>query len=214
MVKRWPNRPVVTSVFSFSSFVCAFRIPFFSAPKVRQLWEIGPSCQHFNVIKECVNQSTSSSKTEHPNACYFSPSRALRWGINSHRRAGSPEQNWPPHLIFAVSNKQHESAASCTTTCTRALWMLFLWAVNTCNWRTVLILAWFPGFLNISGSKGTCLSGTWRLLGLRVVHSSDLLTFVTNMTWHLLAFHLCRRTKKKASLVFLESIFAPIKENL
>lgn len=66
VAKRWPNRPVVTSVFSFSSFVCASPIPFFSAPKVRQLWEIGPSCQHFNVIKESVNQSTSSSKTEPP----------------------------------------------------------------------------------------------------------------------------------------------------
>lgn len=151
--KQWPHQPVSTSVFSFSTVSLRFsRFLPFSAPEEPQWWEISPSCQHFNGIKECVNQSTSSSKMEPPpllHACYFSPSWALRWGINSQRWAGSPEPNCPAHRIFAVSNKQHESTVSCNN-----MFSIPLNALPSSykhlhgNCRTVLILSWFcPDFL-------------------------------------------------------------------
>ena len=45
------------SLFYFVPPYFAFPIVRFSVPKPQQLWEISPSCQHFDLIVECVNQA-------------------------------------------------------------------------------------------------------------------------------------------------------------
>lgn len=59
---------------AFSAFVCIFRSGLFFIVNVQQLWEIEASCQHFNMIKECVNQSAAQVPQKwNPHACYFRP---------------------------------------------------------------------------------------------------------------------------------------------
>lgn len=185
----------------FLHFLGVFLIPSFSAAKVQQLWEMDPSCQHFNVIKERVNQSAAQVPQKwNPGACYFSPGRALCPGINSHCGAGFPPgPRWPAHLIFVVSNKQHESSGSWKTTCSRSLWMLSLLAGNTCVATTV----WFLWFSKYSWTQRervcTGREGSRRFWPLNVV---------SDAMWDLLV---TQEDKKMPILFILELIFAPMK---
>lgn len=160
----------------------------------------GPAVSTLMWSKNVSIKAQVPQKTEPPNACYFSPSRALRWGINSHRRAGSPEQNWPAHLIFAVSNKQHESAVSCTSTCSRGF-ECSAFELKTLAWQLEDrpdsgLISWFSKYF---WSQRDVSLGDMEAVGPAGSAQFWPLTFVTNMTWHLLAFHLCRRTKKNLS---------------
>lgn len=121
------------SLFYCLSLYFAFPFVLFSVPKPQQLWEISPSCQHFDFIVECVNQAGARCAKSNSSHSLF---RALCRGINfdCHTELRNPGRNWPAHLIFVPSTKQtqHESTNLFKTTCSGSLWIFSLLAVNTC----------------------------------------------------------------------------------
>lgn len=200
--KQWPHQPVSTSVFSFSTVSLRFsRFLPFSAPEEPQWWEISPSCQHFNGIKECVNQSTSSSKMEPPppsTLVISAPVGPSAEGLipNVELDPQSQTVQLIGSLLCPISNMKAPSPA---TTCSPSLWMLFLLAINT--YMATAGPSWFcPDFVLISSKyfwiRRDVSLGDTETAGPAGSAPFCTLTSVANAKWRLLMFHLRRSTKK------------------
>lgn len=123
----------------FSLFLCILLSHSFgfSVPKPQQLWEISPSCQHFDLIVECVNQAGARcAKSNSSHSLFQPPPSSFAGGftltVTQNRR--NPGRYWPAHLIFVPSPQQteHKSTGLFKTTCSGSLWIFLLLAVNTC----------------------------------------------------------------------------------
>lgn len=68
------------SLFSCVSLYFAFPFVQFSVAKPQQLWGISPSCQHFDLIVECVNQvGARCAKSNSSHSLFQLPLSSLLW---------------------------------------------------------------------------------------------------------------------------------------
>ena len=111
-----------TNTYKTPYLSAAFWVCFFIV-NVQQLWEIDPGCQHFLMIKECVNQRASKME---PSGLLLQPQSSPLLRDSCPVSRGIPWAN-PTNLTLVVFSKQHKSNLLLIP-----LWMLLLLASSIC----------------------------------------------------------------------------------
>ena len=113
------------------SVILLFPFVHFSEAKPQQLWEISASCQHFDLIVECVNQAGGRwTKSNSTVTRYFGSLRALSWGINFDCRT-EPRTSASDLCSFHSANSTWRHIL-CKDICSGSLWIIFLLALAAC----------------------------------------------------------------------------------
>lgn len=208
--QQWPRRPTFSAfALIFFQVICVFIF------KVQQLWEIGPSCQHFDMIKECVNQREAQAPQKWNPRLLFPPQSGPLPRDSFPLDPDPRRKNYPAPLTFVVFRKRHESVGPSETARS--------WSPFDCSCSRLQTLAWqlrgrpdLVGFFfyfisNYSWIRwvgGGCCR-FWRVVKLNFCHKCDVTSARDSS-----AQEDQKYINIKGSLVYLEFIFAPVKENL